>query len=401
MADRPQGGPEKGTPEYDWLYGKKGQQPPGDETQRLPQQSPQQPRADETRVMPAASRDARGQQPAPPTSPPPGKKKVSGPSSNKPHRAFGWKKALLALVLVWILFLVAIPLWAWSKVDKVEAFPGSGRPDDQPGTTYLMVGSDSRGDLTAAERKELGTGNASGQRTDTIMLLHTGAGPNLLMSIPRDSLVEVPGYGTTKINAAYAYGGAKLLVKTVENETGVRVDHFVEVGFGGFVDLVDAVGGIEVCPPFAMDDPLANIDLKKGCQEVDGPTALGYARSRKTDQQFGDLGRAQRQREVVSAIGSEAVSPWSVLNPVRYYQLNMAGARAVRVSEGTSPFAMGRWAIAMTRVDGENGLTCGVPVADFAVNWDQERSEQMFEFIRNDDTESIPKSLCTPTGFAK
>ncbi len=396
MADRPQGGPEKGTPEYDWLYGKKGKQPAGDETRQLPQQ----PRAEETQVMPAQRRDARGQQPPPPTSPPPGRR-ATGPSSNRGLRSFGWKKALLALLLVWVVFLVAIPLWAWSKVDKVNAFPAGNRPDDQPGTTYLMIGSDSREDLTAAERKELGTGNASGQRTDTIMLLHTGAGPNLLMSIPRDSLVEVPGYGTTKINAAYAYDGAKLLTRTIENETGIRIDHFVEVGFGGFVDLVDAVGGIEVCPPFAMDDPLAKIDLKKGCQDVDGPTALGYARSRKTDQQFGDLGRAQRQREVVSAIGREAVSPWSVLNPVRYYDLNMAGARAVRVSEGSSPFAMARWAFAMTRVNGENGLTCGVPVADFAVNWDQERSEQMFELIRTDDTESIPKALCTPTGFPK
>ena len=400
MADRPQGGgPEKGTPEYDWLYGAKGQQPPGDETRQIPQQ----PRGDETRVMPAAARDARGQRQdaAPPTSPPPPKKRVTGPTTNKPRRTFGWKKAILVVLLVWVLFLVAIPLWAWSKVDKVDAFPSSGRPDDQPGTTYLMVGSDSRDDLTAAERKEYGTGDASGQRTDTIMLLHTGAGPNLLMSIPRDSLVEVPGYGTTKINAAYAYDGARLLVKTIENETGIRIDHFVEIGFGGFVDLVDAVGGVEVCPPFDMNDPLANINLKKGCQEVDGPTALGYARSRHTDEKFGDLGRAQRQREVVSAIGSEALSPWSVLNPVRYYKLNMAGARAVRVSEGTSPFAMAQWALAMTRVNGDNGLTCGVPVADFAVNWDEERSQQMFTFITEDDTESIPKSLCTPTGFPK
>ncbi len=397
MADRPQGGPEKGTPEYNWLYGSKGQQPSGDETRAVPQQS----RPDETRMMPTASRDARGQQAPPPTSPPPPRKPVPAAPSRKGWRpSFRWKW-LWALLVLWLVFLIAIPLWAWSKVDKVEAFPGGNRPDDQPGTTYLMVGSDSRGDLTAEERKKYGTGNASGQRTDTIMVLHTGAGPNLLMSIPRDSLVDVPGYGTTKINAAYAYKGPKLLVQTVENETGIKIDHFVEVGFGGFVDLVDAVGGINVCPPFAMDDPLAKINLKKGCQEVDGPTALGYARSRKTDQKFGDLGRASRQREVVSAIGREAVSPWSILNPVRYYKLNMAGSRAVRVSEGTSPFAMARWALAMTRVNGENGLTCGVPVADFAVNWDDERSSQMFNYIIEDDTESIPKQLCTPTGFPR
>ena len=392
MPDRPQGGPEKGSPEYNWLYGSRGQQPADDATRAMPRQ----PRADETRVMPAADRAARGRssqpQPARPARP-------SSSGRRRPRFRLKW---LWALLVLWLVFLIAVPLWAWSRVDKVEAFPqGDDRPAEQPGTTYLMVGSDSRGDLSAEERKELGTGNASGNRTDTIMLLHTGDGPNLLMSIPRDSQVEVPGHGTSKINAAYAYGGPKLLVRTIEGETGIRIDHFVEVGFGGFVDLVDAVGGIEVCPPFAMNDPLANIKLKKGCQEVDGPTALGYARSRKTDKQFGDLGRASRQREVVSAIGREALSPWSVLNPVRYYRLNMAGARAVRVSEGTSPFSMARWALAMTRVDGDSGLTCGVPVADFAVNWDEERSERMFKYVREDDTGSIPRSLCTPTGFPR
>lgn len=393
MPDRPQGGgPEKGSPEYNWLYGSRGRRPADDETRAIPRQ----PKEDQTRVMPVADRKARGGggSAPPPRRPVPAAK----PKGGRPRFRFRWLGVLLVL---WLVFLIAIPLWAWTRVDRVEAFPKGDRPAEQPGTTYLMVGSDSRGDLSAEERKELGTGNASGNRTDTIMLLHTGDGPNLLMSIPRDSLVEVPGYGRTKINAAYAYEGPKLLVRTVEGATGIRIDHFVEVGFGGFVDLVDAVGGIEVCPPFAMEDPLAKIDLERGCQEVDGPTALGYARSRKTDEKYGDLGRASRQREVVSAIGREALSPWSVVNPVRYYRLNMAGARAVRVSEGTSPFSMAQWALAMTRVDGEDGLTCGVPVADFAVNWDQERSEEMFRHIREDDTAGIPRTLCTPTGFPR
>ena len=274
MADGRQR-PEKGSPEYNWLYGAQGQQPPGDETRAMPQQpraggdGPDQ--SDATRVMPAVQRDARGQRPAPPTSPPPPSKPVSGPSANRGWRPKPKLRWIGLLLVLWLVFLVAIPLWAWSKVDQVNAFPQGGRPDDQPGTTYLMVGSDSRGDLSEDERKELGTGNASGQRTDTIMLLHTGAGPNLLMSIPRDSIVDIPGYGSNKINAAYAYQGPRLLVKTIENETGIRIDHFVEIGFGGFVDLVDAVGGIEVCPTFDMKDPLAKIDLEKGCQDVDGP----------------------------------------------------------------------------------------------------------------------------------
>ena len=174
----------------------------------------------------------------------------------------------------------------------------------------------------------------------------------------------------------------------------------MEIGFGGFVDLVDAVGGVEICPKTDMKDKLANLDIKKGCQEADGPVALGYARSRHTSSN-GDLDRIARQREVVSAIGDEAVSPWSILNPVRYYRLNMAAPQALAVSEGTNPVSMVQWAWAMTRVNGENGLTCSVPVADFAVNWDPERSKKMFAAIISDDTDSITKELCTPTGLLR
>ena len=89
--------------------------------------------------------------------------------------------------------MLAVPFWAWSKVDKIDAMPADeGRPDEQGGNTYLIVGSDSRDDLTEEEREELGTGGEVGQRTDTIMLLHTGDGPNMLMSIPRDSIVDDP-----------------------------------------------------------------------------------------------------------------------------------------------------------------------------------------------------------------
>jgi LCP family protein required for cell wall assembly len=298
----------------------------------------------------------------------------------------------------WLVFLVAVPVWAWTRLEKVDADPGGDRPAAQSGTTYLIVGSDSREGLSDSERETLGTGNAGGRRTDTIMLLQVGSGPNLLMSIPRDSIVDIPGHGRTKVNAAYAYGGPELLVQTLEGSTGIRIDHYVEIGFGGFVGLVDAVGGIEICPTEDMDDPQANLKIEAGCQEADGATALGYARSRKTSQ-LGDIDRARHQREVVSAVGSEAVSPWSVLNPVRYARLGAAASDFLVISEGMGPFALARFALAMTRVDGESGLTCGVPISDLAVNWDAERSAQMFEYVINDDTESIPASLCTPSGL--
>jgi anionic cell wall polymer biosynthesis LytR-Cps2A-Psr (LCP) family protein len=159
------------------------------------------------------------------------------------------------LLLLWLVFLVAVPMFAWTKVQKVEFEPTAGeRPGEQPGTTYLLVGSDSRAGLSAEERKDLGTGNAAGNRTDTIMLLHTGSGPNLLMSIPRDSQVEVPGHGNTKINAAFALGGPRLLTRTIEAETGIRIDNYVEIGLGGVVEVVDAVGGIQICPKRDMTD---------------------------------------------------------------------------------------------------------------------------------------------------
>lgn len=406
MADRPRGngGPEEGTPEYDWLYGSR--RPSGDTnnaedaTQAIRSGGA---RDDATRKMPAVPREPNSQprqQPPPPSRPTPPAAPVDQPRTpprRRRRRRFGWVKIAL---LLWLVFLIAVPFWSWSRVDNVNASPPEGtRPADQGGTTYLMVGSDSRAGLSEEERQDLGTGNAAGQRTDTIMLLHTGSGPNLLMSIPRDSLVDIPGYGTQKINAAFAYGGPRLLVRTIEQNTGIRVDHFVEVGFGGVVDIVDAVGGVEICPKMKMVDKQANLDVEKGCQEADGATALAYSRSRKLYTQLGDVERGRAQREVISGIGDKVLSPWTFINPVRYYRTNMAAADSLRVSEGTGPIDMGRFAFAMTRVNGDNGLTCTVPIVDLEVNWDPERSAQMFEKIIDDDTASVGEDLCTPSGL--
>lgn len=449
MADGPQGGgqgPERGTPEYDWLYGTStsghggdsgaGAPPPPPSPGRRAAPSPddestqvfrpeggtppaagpaQQPPAGRdpydlyggaggqgvgsTQSMPAVGRgepprrDEPQRRPVPPPGPAP------APKTQRARRRPRFRARYLVLLLAaWLVFIVAVPIIAYFRIDRVDAF-GDDRLDSQPGTNYLLVGSDSREDLSAEERKELGTGDAAGRRTDTIMLLHVGSGPNLLMSIPRDSIVDIPGEGTNKVNAAFAIGGPELLTDTIESNTGIRVDHYVEIGFGGFVNIIDGVGGIEICPEQAIDDPLANLDIKKGCQEVDGADALGYARTRKTFA-TSDIQRAENQREVVSAVGAKVFSPWSVLNPVRWWRLNIAAAGSLRVSEGTGPFALGRFAFAMTRVDGDNGLTCGVPIADLAVNWDAERSEEMFNRIRNDETEKIGRQLCTPSGLA-
>ncbi|HEX7717415.1 MAG TPA: LCP family protein, partial [Marmoricola sp.] len=309
-------------------------------------------------------------------------------------------KVVLLLLIAWIAYLVVVPILAWKRIDQVDATPAGARPGSQPGTTYLLVGSDSRKGLSKKENRKLGTGGVGdvGQRTDTIMLLHTGDGPSLLLSIPRDSIVPIPGHGTTKINAAFAYGGAPLLVRTIEQTTGVRVDHYVEIGFGGFVNSVDAVGGVQICPTQRMVDRRANLNIKKGCQHVDGITALGYARSRHTSG-IGDIDRAKHQREVVSAIGDEVKSPWTVLNPVRYWRINMAGTSSLKVDKDSGVVDLARFAWAMTRVNGKDGLTCSMPIRDLAVHWDTQRAQQLLGLIKTDHTGDIPKSLCQPTGL--
>jgi LCP family protein required for cell wall assembly len=404
MADRPQGSgmPEKGTPEYDWLYGGKPQSPPSDATQQVPAQGARSQRPDETRVMPAARRETRGSGGQPPhdrrmaaaTAPPPSK-----PARRRwrPRLRLGFIPLLL---LLFVVYLLGVPLYHWTQIDKVDAEPtGTKRPDDQPGTNYLIVGSDKADDLSAEQRKVLKTGARGGTNTDTIIVLHTGSGARTMMSIPRDTLAEVPGEGTQMINSAFSSGGAPQLVATVEALTGVHIDHYVELGFGSVINTVDAFGGVEICPKQDMRDPLARLDISKGCQDVDGLTALAYSRSRHVTA-LSDLDRVARQREVISALGDEALTPWTFLNPVRYWKINDAASGAIRVDDAMNPVDLGRFALAMTG----DSQTCTMPnlAAPSDPNRiiaDPARAPALFEAIIADTT--VPKRACTPTGRAR
>lgn len=152
-------------------------------------------------------------------------------------------------------------------------------PAEQLGTTYLLVGSDSRAGSSADERKKLGTGNAAGRRTDTVLLLHVGRGPNLLLSLPRDSLVPGPQVTAPRRSTRRRVRRTEAAGQDHRAEHRLRVDHFVEIGFGGFVNSVDAVGGIRVGTNKRLDDPLANLHMKKGCHNVNGVKALAFSRS--------------------------------------------------------------------------------------------------------------------------
>jgi len=316
-------------------------------------------------------------------------------------RRFGIGRLIGLLVLLFLLVLISVPLYAWGKIDKVDAMPTGKRPADTPGTTYLLVGSDSREGLTAEEKKRLGTGSREvGQRTDTIMLMHVPAsgGPTALISLPRDSYVPIPGHGRNKINAAFSFGGPKLLTQTVENVTGLRVDSYVEIGFSGFVDIIDSVGGIEMCLPKAIMDQKAHINLPAGCQELDGPKALGYVRARYFDLK-GDLGRVERQRQMIGAVASKAVSPGTILNPYRYFRVATSGAGALTIDKDTGPIDLFRFARGMKSVAGGNGgVTLTVPIADTsyktpsgseAVKWDKAKAKVLFQSLKEDRTTGL------------
>jgi LCP family protein required for cell wall assembly len=336
----------------------------------------------------------------PPLRPPGGPERPRMSRIPRRRRRVGPFRVILLLLLAYLLILVGVPVLAWGRVDKVAFEPTDERADDGSGTNYLIVGSDSREGLSEADKKRLGTGSTGGRRTDTIMILHvpnTTAAPTLV-SLPRDSYVPIPGHGRNKINAAFSFGGPKLLAQTVEDVTGLRVDGYVEIGFGGFVDVVDGLGGVRMCLPKAVQDDKAHIDLPAGCQELDGPNALGYVRARYFDP-LGDLGRVERQRQFMSAVMKETLTASTILNPVRYTRVGMAYGDALTVGDSTGVFDLARFALAMRAVSSGKGATLTVPVADpglstpvgSAVKWDTEKALALFNALKED--EIIPPSL--------
>jgi LCP family protein required for cell wall assembly len=265
-----------------------------------------------------------------------------------------------------------------------------GRPAAGRGTNWLIVGSDSRQGLTPEQQQDLATGGDVGSsRTDTILLVHVPAfrssTPATLVSIPRDSYVPIPGHGRDKINAAFAMGGAPLLTQTAEHATGLRLDHYVEIGFGGFAGLVDALGGVTVCPTAPINDPLAGINLPAGCQKVDGRDALGFVRSRDTPR--ADLDRMANQRRFLSALLHRVTSPAVWLNPLRWYPVPRAAADAMTVDSGDRVWDLARlgWAL-----HGSPTATT-VPIGEFTnrdagavVVWNHEAAGKLFDALASD-----------------
>lgn len=303
----------------------------------------------------------------------------SAPRARRPRRGPSRRTRLLRTLAVVLVLLLAWPVglgfWADSRINHVDAL--SGAPNT-PGTTYLLAGAD------------LGDDGAA-QRTDTIMLLHKAPnGQSYLVSIPRDTLVDIPGRGKYKINAAYAFGGPELLVKTVEQFTGLTIDHFVTLGFDGVSQVTDAVGHVNLCIDRDVDDPKSELKMTKGCHDVGGDQALAFVRARYFDPRA-DLGRQERQQQFVASLMKRAVSPAVLLNPIAHVKLATAAGDALETDPSTGLIDVTRLALTMRSATG-SGNAVPMPIKNpafqtrhsgVAIQVDDAEVAQFFQDIQN------------------
>jgi LCP family protein required for cell wall assembly len=321
-------------------------------------------------------------------------------------------------ILTWTsIGIVLLSGFAWlglgrisGAISRVNVFQNlKDRPERaSSAVNYLVVGSDTREGLTKEELRQLRVGStktAAGARSDTMMLVHISKSRDkaVVISLPRDSLVTVPAHtgmdGKTqiaeqpaKLNAAFAWGGAPLLIQTLEKQTGLRIDHYVEVNFVGFKNVVDALGGIEVCTKKDIDDPKSHLVLSAGVHTLNGIESLKYVRTRDFDG-MGDLGRMQRQQQFVSAVFRKASSTGVLLNPFKVKNLISAIFSTVKTDETLDQGDIVTLAKQIKNLSPGKMRTLTVPLGDTngyypglgsVVIWDETLAPDLFNRMKND-----------------
>ncbi len=295
------------------------------------------------------------------------------PRGRRPHRARRIVAAVLATLLA-VVLIAGMSAWHWvdsglRRADWLTDFPSG------PATSWLILGSDERDGTT-------GPGGTTGERTDTILVLTKPKnGPSSLISIPRDSLVEVDG-ALSKINAVLGLYGRKPLVAKVEDITGQKIDHVAKINFGGLTTIVDALGGVELCYDQDVDDEKSEMHWTAGCHVVDGKQALAFSRMRYSDPQ-GDFGRAQRQRQVIGAIAKKAASPSTLLDLPKLTRVGDAAMAAISVDEKATPATMARMLLAFRDASGAGGITGTVYWTDPGYYVDGVGSSVLLDDARN------------------
>jgi len=307
----------------------------------------------------------------------------------------------IALIIGTVVAVLTVGLagtyfWLDGKLNRDVTLPATSLTS--AGTNWLITGSDSRAGLSRAEIDAMHVGFDEGTlNSDSIMLLHMGSGRPVLISIPRDSYVDIPGHGWNKINAALAYGGASLLIQTVENVTGLKIDHYMGIGFGGLVAVVNQIGGVQICLKTAINDSYSGVRLSAGCHNLNGDQALSFVRDRHSFATE-DLQRIQDQRAFLSALLNKATSPGVYLNPFTALPFGSTAASSMSVDKGTSLLDLVHVASALR--DPETGT---VPIADNnyytnagdSVLWNTTQAAELFNALKNDS--AIPNGLLSGT----
>ena len=306
--------------------------------------------------------------------------------------------AIIALVVVVVLVLSGVMyFYLNSKLTRANVLVDyANRPAASDGQNWLITGSDSRQGLNRKQERQLATGvGIGGHRSDTVMLLHIpSSGPSVLVSLPRDSYVNIPGFGMNKLNAAYSFGGPKLLVKTVEGATGLQITHYMGIGFGGLVNVVNAVGGVRMCIPQNLNDPASGLHLKKGCQNLNGAQALGFVRTRHLFATQ-DLQREQDQRVFIKALLSKMTSPGTLVNPFATLPAAFGATDALTVDKGTQLYQLVQVAFALRHPETTTvpiGSEPQLAVGDVVV-WNPTQASRMFNAMKNG--QPVPKGLIT------
>jgi LCP family protein required for cell wall assembly len=265
------------------------------------------------------------------------------------------------------------------NIDRLFLEIGGKRPERVAGKAlnFLLVGSDSREDMSKEDLKKAATEFTPGRRSDTVILVHLSGSRDhvTLVSFPRDAYVTIPAHGKNKehqgkLNTAFSSGGPALTIQTVERLTNVRIDHYIEVNFAGFQNLVEAVDGVDVCLRKPAKEPLSGINLPAGRQRIRGQQALAFVRQRHGLPR-GDLDRIERQQQFLGALMRRATSMGVLLNPVRLNRFLETATTAIQVDQDLGFDEMRKLGLAMRNLDPARVAFVTAPVEKLAMRGGQ------------------------------
>ncbi|MGH3325349.1 MAG: LCP family protein, partial [Streptomyces sp.] len=293
-----------------------------------------------------------------------------------------------------------------ADVHRVNPFQGlTDRPRDSGGANFLVVGTDRRDKLSSEQREKYRLGGSACDCTDTLMLVHLSADHDRasVVSLPRDSYTRLPAHTDggsgrrhaakpAKLNSAFAHGGAPLTVRTVEDMTGIKIDHYLEVDFTSFMRTVDVLGGVPVCTERTLHDSYSGLNLPAGTTNLDGGRALQYVRARHLGD-GSDLSRMKRQQHFLASVIEKATDSGVLMNPVKLEKVASTVLDSVRADEGLGSDEMLELGRAMRRFTAASSEFASVPIEDpdhrvrglgSTVKWDERKAAKLFGALRAD-----------------